>query len=153
MKLLILLAMTQIAAQPCNNDAANFRCVQYVGNHDGDTITFNIAGVHPLLGNNINVRLAGIDTPEVRTRDKCEKAAGKIAKQMVAKLLRRAKRIDLENVQRGKYFRIVADVKVDGQSLTKLLLNRGVGYPYDGGKKKKINWCSNKTMPRANKKT
>lgn len=141
MKLLSLLAIAQIAAHPCNNDASNFRCVRYVDNHDGDTITFNIAGVHPLLGKNINVRLAGIDTPEVRTKDKCEKAAGKVAKQIVATLLRKAKRIDLENVRRGKYFRIIADVKVDGQSLTKLLLNRGVGYPYDGGKKRKINWC------------
>ena len=131
----------EIAAQPCNNDASNLRCVQYVDNSDGDTITFNIAGVHPLLGKNINVRLAGIDTPEVRTKDKCEKVVGKIAKQIVATLLRKAKRIDLGNAQRGKYFRIVADVKVDGQSLTKMLLNRGVGYPYDGDKKRKINWC------------
>ena len=127
--------------------------MQYVGNNDGDTIKFNIARVHPLLGNNINVRLAGIDTPEVRTKDKCEKAAGKIAKQTVATLLRKAKRIDLEDVRRGKYFRIVANVKVDGQSLTELLLSRGMGYPYDGGKKRKINWCGGKAMLRAIKKT
>ena len=153
MKLLLaLLSIVQVAAQPCSNDASNFRCVRYVSNHDGDTITFDIAGVHPLLGNNIKVRLAGIDTPEVRTKDKCEKAAGKNAKQIVATLLRKAKRIDLEDVRRGKYFRIVANVKVDGQSVTELLLSRGMGYPYDGGKKRKINWCGGKSMLRAIKK-
>lgn len=147
MRLLILLATTQIAAQPCGNDANAFRCVQYVGNHDGDTIKFNITGVHPLLGNNINVRLAGIDTPEVRTRDKCEKAAGKVAKHLVAALLGKAKRIDLEDVQRGKYFTIVANIRADGQSLTNLLLARGLGYPYSGGKKRKVNWCI-KNLPK-----
>ena len=56
------------------------------------------------LAKNIKVRLAGIDTPEVRTKDKCEKVAGKVAKQIVATLLRKAKRIDLEDVRRGQIF-------------------------------------------------
>ena len=137
----------------CVHTSTAFRCVQYVDNYDGDTITFNIPNVHPLLGQRVSIRLVGIDTPEMRTNNVCEKMAGIAAKRKVANLLRQAKRIDLENVQRGKYFRIVADVKIDGQSLTESLLNRGVGYPYDGGKKKKINWCGDKTMLRANKKT
>ena len=152
MKLLwSLLALTlvecEVVAKACHNDASSFRCVQYVRNHDGDTITFNISGVHPLLGDNINVRLAGIDTAEVRTKDKCEREAGIAAKRIVASLLRKARRIDLENVRRGKYFRIVAEVKVDGQSLTALLLSRGVGYPYDGGKKSNVNWCRHFNPP------
>ena len=52
------------------------------------------------------------------------------------------KRIDLENIERGKYFRIIADIKIDGKSLTRYLLKNGLAYSYDGGKKKKTNWCN-----------
>jgi len=36
---------------------------------------------------------------------------------MVADILKDAERIDLKNMERGKYFRIAADVIVDGESL------------------------------------
>ncbi len=36
------------------------------------------------------------------------------AKEMVADILKDAERIDLKNIERGKYFRIVADVFVEG---------------------------------------
>ena len=129
------------AQRHCTHDTNNFRCVQYVSNYDGDTITVNIAGVHPLVGNKVNVRVAGIDTPEIRTRKQCEKQIGKAAKQLVANLLSKARRIDLQDVERGKYFRIVANVIVDGRNLKDELLRRGLAYPYDGGKKPKVNWC------------
>ncbi len=40
-------------------------------------------------------------------------------------------------MQRGKYFRIVADVYVDGNSLADELLQAELAKPYDGGKKPK----------------
>ena len=43
----------------------------YVRNYDGDTITFNLPGLHPIIGEKINIRVNGIDTPEIR--GKCEK--------------------------------------------------------------------------------
>ena len=89
--------------------------VKYVRNYDGDTITFNIKGVHPLLGQNVSVRLRGVDTPEIRGRCQEERELAKKAKGFVAKVLMRAKRINLRRVARGKYFRIVADVEVDGR--------------------------------------
>lgn len=61
---------------------AQFSCVKYLKNYDGDTTTFEIPNVHPLIGQNISVRVRGIDTPEIRTKDKCEKDKGRIAKNL-----------------------------------------------------------------------
>jgi len=54
-------------------------------------------------------------------------------------MIRSAKVIELRNMQRGKYFRIVADVFLDDQSLADALVKKGLARPYDGGRKGK--WC------------
>ncbi len=59
---------------------------------------------------------------------------------MVADILKDAERIDLKNMERGKYFRIAADVLVDGESLADILVESGMAVQYDGGKKTH-NWC------------
>ena len=125
----------------CDHTDTRFNCVQFVKNYDADTITFNIPGIHSLLGRNISVRVMGIDAPELRTKDQCEKSKSKEAKTLVHKLLKNARRIDLVDVKRGKYFRIVANVIIDGKSLSQQLLDRKLAYSYDGGTKSKINWC------------
>ena len=38
----------------------------YVQNYDGDTVTFNLPGLHPIIGEKISIRVNGIDTPEIR---------------------------------------------------------------------------------------
>ena len=43
----------------------------YVRNYDGDTITFTLPNLHPIIGNKIAIRVSGIDTPEIR--GKCDK--------------------------------------------------------------------------------
>lgn len=129
------------AESPCEHDAQNFRCVGYVKNYDGDTLTVNIPGVHPLIGKSVAVRVNGIDTAEIKTKDSCEKQASRTARRLAKNLLKNAKRIDLENVKRGKYFRIVADVRVDGQLLSDLLIKNKLAVAYSGGTKEKVNWC------------
>jgi micrococcal nuclease len=128
-------------SQQCRHDKTTFRCVRYVRNYDADTITFNIKDVHPLIGENISVRVAGIDTPEVKTKNDCEKETARIAKKLIESILKQAQRIDLENVQRDKYFRILADVIADGRSLKDILLKNQLAYEYDGGTKQVVNWC------------
>ena len=61
------------------------------------------------------------------------------ARDFVASKLKSAKEVLLVNPKRGKYFRIVADVMIDGQMLDKMLLKKGLAYKYDGGRKK--SWC------------
>lgn len=141
LSLIFILISFSVTAGDCKHDANTFRCVKYVKNYDADTVTFNVPGVHPLIGKKINIRVQGVDTPEVRTKNKCEKEKARNAKKLVGNLLKNAKRIDLQNVSRGKYFRIVADVIIDGKSLSYYLLKNGLAYSYDGGTKKKVNWC------------
>jgi micrococcal nuclease len=59
---------------------------------------------------------------------------------MVADILKDAEQITLKNMQRGKYFRIAADVIVDGENLGGLLVEVGMAVRYDGGKKT-YKWC------------
>lgn len=125
----------------CEHNKSTFRCVKAIRNYDGDTLTVRIPGVHPLIGENISVRVRGVDTPEVKGRAPCEKDTARTAKRLVHSLLRSAKRIDLVDVERDKYFRILADVIVDGRSVRDVLLKEKLAYSYDGGKKRDVNWC------------
>jgi endonuclease YncB( thermonuclease family) len=116
--------------------------VKFIKNYDGDTLTVNIPGVHPLLGKKIRIRVNGIDTPEIRGRSACEKKKARLAKKLAYSLLSKAKRIDLLNVKRGKYFRIVADVFIDQKkNLAQVLLKNKLAYRYNGKRKPKVNWC------------
>ena len=112
----------------------------YVRNYDGDTITFNLPNLHPIIGKKIRVRLNGLDTPEIRGKCDKEKYNAEQARDMVTDILKDAERIDLKNMGRGKYFRIVADVYVDGENLAEALIDSGMAVRYDGGKKN-ARWC------------
>jgi len=103
--------------------------------YDGDTFHANINNVHPLIGDTVSIRVKGIDAPEIRGSRPCEKAKAKEAKAFVIDKLSNAKKIELTNIQRGKYFRILADVLIDGQNLAEMLITAGLAVPYDGGTK------------------
>jgi len=135
-------ANVSAATKECTHDATTFRCVKFIKNYDGDTITFQIPDVHPLLGNNISVRVFGLDTPEIKGKLPCEKDAARTAKRLIENLLKNAKVIHVANVQRDKYFRILGNVIVDGRSLQDVLLKNGLAYEYHGETKRKIDWCT-----------
>lgn len=100
---------------------------------DGDTLYVKMPSVHPLIGYEIGVRIYGIDTRELND-------GGASSKEFAITLLPPGKRITLRNIRRGKYFRIVADVIVDGQSVSEILLEKGLAYPYYGGTKRPLGW-------------
>ncbi|WP_177747688.1 thermonuclease family protein [Candidatus Avelusimicrobium fimicolum] len=50
-------------------------------------------------------------------------------------LLKKGGKILLRNCGRDKYFRLLCDVKVNGQSLGEELIKAGHAIPYDGGTK------------------
>ena len=112
----------------------------YIRNYDGDTITFNLPGLHPIIGEKISIRVNGIDTPEIKGKCEKEKYDAQQAKEMVADILKDAEQITLKNMERGKYFRIAADVIVDGENLADVLVEAGMAVRYDGGKKTH-KWC------------
>ena len=112
----------------------------YLQNYDGDTIRFDLPGYPPIAGDDIRVRVNGIETPEINGKCEKEKYDAQQARDMVADILKDAERIDLKNMKRGKYFRIAADVIVDGENLADILIEASVAIQYSGGKKTK-NWC------------
>jgi len=139
--LLILTSCVSKQVTSCDHGKDYFVCVKYLRNYDGDTITVNIPNTHPLLGEKISIRVNGVDTPELRTKNPCEKAKGFKAKELVQSIMQNAKNIELRNVSRGKYFRIVADVIADGVDIKKALIDARLAVPYDGGKKTVVDWC------------
>ena len=107
--------------------------------YDGDTFRVNIDSLPPIVGKNIPVRLEGVDTPEINGKCQYEKDLALEARNFVRSKLSNAVEILLNDLQRGKYFRIVAKVYIDGVSLEEELLQNGLAYQYNGGKKS--NWC------------
>jgi len=107
--------------------------------YDGDTFRVNIDSLPPIVGKNIAIRVNGVDTPEIRGKCQYEKNLALEARDFVRARLSNAKEIKLTNLQRGKYFRVVANVLVDGVSLEQELLDNKLAYSYDGGKK--LSWC------------
>ena len=107
---------------------------------DGDTVDAYID-----LGFDISVhkriRLAGIDSPESRTRDLEEKARGLAAKDRLIDLLKDGK-FTLESKEVGKYGRVLGVLLVDDANnnfinINKTLVEEGYAVEYWGGKKKK----------------
>lgn len=82
----------------------------------------------------------GVDAPEIRGKWQSEKDAAREAKQYTVARLRGAKVIELTNIRRGKYFRLLADVLVDGKNLAEELITAGHARPYSGGSRG--GWCA-----------
>ena len=108
---------------------------------DGDTIDANID-----LGFDISltkrIRLAGIDTPESRTRNLEEKALGLESKEWLKKALEGAKDILIKTElpdSTEKYGRIIGHLYINGEetSINNQMVAEGYAWEYDGGAKKK----------------
>jgi len=100
--------------------------------YDGDTI--NIASKLPWDESPLyrfSVRVAGIDCPELKTRNDNEKLCAKMARDLVSKYALN-KIVFLENVRLEKYGRILADVRVDGVLLKTYLLDANLAVEYHG---------------------
>ena len=112
---------------------------------DGDTIDVTIAlGVD--LYKKERVRIAGVDTPEKRTRDLEEKALGIDATNWMKEQLEGAIDGDDELTIRtelkggmGKYGRLLGWLYVgdDAVSLNEQMITEGYAWEYDGGTKQK----------------
>ncbi|MBT3635393.1 MAG: DUF4339 domain-containing protein [Opitutae bacterium] len=105
---------------------------QVVEVYDGDTFKIDLQGVHPLFGDKLSIRVKGIDTPEIRGTSDEVKALAVQARELTENTLKAAEMIELRNPERGKYFRIVAEVWVDGKALAGMLKDKGLAKDYDG---------------------
>jgi micrococcal nuclease len=132
--LLILVGFSVNATEYGNATVSEVRTI-----YDGDSFRVNINGWPDIIGKSVPIRILGIDTPEMRGKCEAEKILARQAKQHTVALLRSGKMIELKNTQRGKYFRILANVIIDGESLADSLLKNGLARRYDGGKRR--GWC------------
>jgi len=122
------------------NSYGDFNDVVFIRNYDGDTFTVDIPNIPAILGDDINVRVLGIDTPEIKGHCIKEKQLAQETKKYVHDILSNSSKINLKNIKRDKYFRILADVETSEGDLAKLLLDKGYAVEYNGGTKLK-NWC------------
>jgi len=99
---------------------------------DGDTFYCDISHYHPLLGGNIGVRIRGIDAPELKSESAHVQLLAIDAKTELLKIIMDCKELKLHNMSRGKYFRLIADVKADGKDVATMLLQKHVVKKYDG---------------------
>jgi len=142
--MLVWLLIAKLWAAECPHGSDRFNCVKFIKNYDGDTLTVDIPGVHPFFGQNLKVRVRGIDTPEVKGKNTCEKDQARSARRLVEAELKHAKRIDLKisyQDKLDKYGRLLAEVVYDGKNLAQVLLQNRLAVRYEGKKKQAIDWC------------
>ena len=107
--------------------------------YDGDTIRVNIDSYPDIIGKNIRIRLKGIDTPEIKGKCQKEIDLAIMARDYLRNAINQSSHIELKNIERGKYFRIVGELYIDGENISKGLLKEKLAYIYHGGKKR--SWC------------
>lgn len=119
---------------------------EIVSFYDGDTITVTVHDWPPVIGERIKIRLKGVQAPERRSR--CDTDAEKARERELAAnariylvgRLRGAESVELRHIERGSFFRIVADVYADGQDVGQEMLTRGLAIPYAEGEAGQA-WC------------
>ena len=130
---------------PNRKSCYNFRVIEMNRVLDGDTIDVTIDLGFDLYKKE-RVRVAGVDTPEKRTRDLEEKALGIDATNWLKEKLEGALAGDDDLVIRtelvggvGKYGRLLGWLYLgDGSlSLNEQMIEEGYAWAYDGGTKQK----------------
>lgn len=102
---------------------------------DGDTFVINVKNIPDVFGEEIAVRIRGIDTPELNDeRDEIQKISIQ-AKEELERLLYSGEKVVLYDLGRDKYFRLLASVKVGDIDIAEYMIERGLAKKYDGGKK------------------
>ena len=128
---------------PSRKSCYNFRVIKVNKVLDGDTIAVTIDLGFDLYKKE-RVRVAGVETPEKRTRNLEEKALGIDATNWLKKELEDVLAGDDELIVRtelhggvGKYGRLLGWLYVGDEelSLNEQMINQGYAHAYDGGTK------------------
>ncbi len=123
---------TQTSALP---DAQALQNVSVASVYDGDTFKINLNCSLAVYCEKVPVRVLGVDCPEIKGKTKREKALAQKAKAFTKAFLQNGP-VSLTDCSRDKYFRLLCAVTNGlGQNLAEELINRDLGYRYEGGKK------------------
>ncbi|CCG55779.1 nuclease (SNase domain protein) [Brachyspira pilosicoli WesB] len=91
---------------------------------DGDTFVVNIPNIPSVFGEEIEVRIRGIDTSEKRDDREEIKALAYKAQEELEKLLMSGKKVVLYDLGRDKYFRVLASVRVGDIDVAKYMIDK-----------------------------
>jgi len=108
---------------------------------DGDTVQVDASADMPPELASLAVRLRGVDTPETgRPECEAERRAGNAAAAFTKASLVKAGSVLVRDPAWGKYgSRVIANLVLDGETLSAMLIDAGHGRPYSGGKRR--GWC------------
>ena len=106
---------------------------------DGDTIDVDVDLGFNTWRINERVRLYGVDTPECRSRDAEEKAAGLLAKKFVGETLHVGETYKITTKEKDKYGRYLGLIKISGDlTINVALVTERLAVPYKGQSKEEI---------------
>ena len=107
---------------------------------DGDTVDV-ILDLGFDVSYSCRIRLYGIDTPESRTRNKDEKARGKMAGAFLKEAIENGKKVVIQTKlkdSKGKYGRVLGEVVVDDININKLMIQCHLAVAYHGQSKEDV---------------
>ena len=129
-------ALQNISWKDCKPSIPDVVCGKVIKVYDGDTIT-----IASKLKNStdetiyrFSVRLAGIDSAEMKSKNEIEKLHAVQARDALASIVL-GKMVILKNVSIEKYGRLLADVHCNNIWLNEWMLTNNYAVPYDGGTK------------------
>jgi hypothetical protein len=106
--------------------------------YDADTITvanrISVGGEQSEEIYRFQVRLNGIDSPEIKSKNPTTKALAKQSRDVLSGMIF-GKIVELRNVQLEKYGRLLADVYLGDLHLNQWLIDNKYAVQYDGGTK------------------
>ncbi len=108
--------------------------------YDAQTILVDLPEYPALIGEKVTVKIGGIETPKIKGQCAKESRLAAEAKAFTEKTLKNAELIDLTNMQRGKYFKIIADVLVNDDDFASRLVEKGYAVRTSKNNKS-FNWC------------
>ena len=118
--------------------ALTIRDAKYLSCYDGDTCMFFFSSWPDFL-QRMSVRVRGIDAPEIHGKCLEEKIKAINARNALHFAILTAQTVELRRVTRDKYFRLLAEIWVDGQDVAEILIRKGLVRSYDGGERE--GWC------------
>src|SRR5688572_28779808 len=104
--------------------------VALVSCFDGDTCRMD-ATVWLEVALHTQVRIRGIDTPEIYGQCDAERMLAKTARDFLVAKLQQTTKISIFNIEHDKYGgRVVADVHADGESVARMMIEAGLARAY-----------------------
>ena len=98
--------------------------------YDGDTLTADVDLGFKMCAKKIKLRLLGVDTPEIRTKDSEEKELAIIARDRVRDICLN-KQVVIKTSKKGKYGRWLSSIQIDGKDLAGILISEGLAEKYE----------------------